>query len=597
MRHVRSRHRASTLFRAAVGLTALIGALSLRSALAHGGDEADDEGDRATAARVVKWQQDEHADAHSWKHVKLLGFNDFHGQLTAKRVGARPAGGAAVLASYLEAAQAGLEDQTIIVHAGDAVGASPPESALLQDEPTISFLNLLANDRCTYADRLDPRCNMVGTVGNHEFDEGIGELKRLLDGGNYASGPFLEDPWKGTVVPYVSSNVVDATSGKTIFPAFVVKKIGGMEIGFVGAVLRATPTIVTPTGVAGLRFLDEADSINAAVAELHKKGVHAIVVTIHQGGFQTSYTGPTVATAGAVTGDILPIVNRLDDDVDVVVSGHTHAFTNALLANQNGHPILVTQAFSASTAYADIDLSIDPKTKDVVAKSASIVTTWGDEGPGLAPDPRVAAVVKAASDRVAPLVNRVIGTAATAMTRTENPAGESSLGNLIADAQRAAMGTDFGFMNPGGIRADLAAGTVTWGAVFAIQPFGNSLVRMTLTGQQVFDLLNQQFPGCLSQTTQRILKTSGIVYQWDPARPVCDRIVSASVKGGAAIDRTATYSVTVNNFMATGGDGFTVLVGGQGQVGGPIDLDALIDYVSGLPQPFSAQIEGRITRP
>ncbi|HEY0469697.1 MAG TPA: metallophosphoesterase, partial [Polyangiaceae bacterium] len=201
--------------------------------------------------------------------VKLLGFNDFHGQLsTGKLVSNRPVGSAGVLSSYLKAAQAGIENQTIIVHAGDHVGASPAASALLQDEPSIQWLNMLANSSCTYADKLNDACNVVGTLGNHEFDEGKTELLRLLNGGNHLSGPFLEDPYKGARVPYISANVVDEVTNRPILPPYVIKRVQGVPIAFVGAVLEATPTIVTPTGVAGLKFLDEADAANSYVPEI-----------------------------------------------------------------------------------------------------------------------------------------------------------------------------------------------------------------------------------------------------------------------------------------------------------------------------------------
>jgi PKD repeat protein len=209
--------------------------------------------------------------------VKLLGFNDFHGHIsTGSLVSSRPVGSAAVLGAYLKAAQAGIENQTIIVHAGDHVGASPAASALLQDEPSIQWLNLLANSSCTYTDKMNPACNMVGTLGNHEFDEGKTELLRLLNGGNYSSGPFLEDPYKGARMPYVSANVVDEVTGRPILPPYVIKKVMGVPIAFVGAVLEATPTIVTPTGVAGLKFLDEADAANSYVPEIKALGVKTI---------------------------------------------------------------------------------------------------------------------------------------------------------------------------------------------------------------------------------------------------------------------------------------------------------------------------------
>jgi 5'-nucleotidase len=570
----------------------------------QGHDHSEDEDgapQRAHAAERVEWRAAGVADT---LHVKLLAINDLHGQLSAGRfVAGRPVGSAPVLAAWLKSAQAGREEQTILVHAGDHVGATPPGSALLQDEPAISFLNQLANDHCRYPERernherderseWNAKCNLVGTLGNHEFDEGVTEMQRLLNGGNHANGPFLEDPWRGARFPYVSANVVDAATGKPILPAYVIKKIDGLPIAFIGAVLKATPTIVTPSGVAGVRFLDEADAINAYIPELRRKNVRAIVVLIHQGGQQNTYSGATVPGAPAVTGDIVDIIARLHDEVDVVVSGHWHSFTNAILNNQNGQPILVTQAFSSGTAYGDIEIEISRASRDVVAKSAAIVTTWADTGAGLAPDAAAAQLTAAAETKVAPLVNQVIGISAVDITRTENASGESALGNLIADAQRAALGTDFAFMNPGGIRADVAAGEVSWGELFTVQPFGNSLVKMDLTGQQVYDLLNQQWAG---QPFARILKTSGLTYVWDNAMPAGSRVLAVN-KNGAPIDKTATYSVTVNSFLADGGDNFTVLRNGSGRVGGPVDLDALIDYIKAIPQPFSAAVEARIQR-
>jgi 5'-nucleotidase len=578
-----------------------LAAFTLRAEPHHGHDHSDDEDtleQRAHAERRIEWRV---ADRTETLRVKLLAINDFHGQLSAgRRVSNRPVGSAGVLAAYLRNAQAGNEDNTIIVHAGDHVGATPPASALLQDEPAISFLNQLANEHCRYPRREDrhahaewhPKCNLVGTLGNHEFDEGVGEMQRLLGGGNHANGPFLENPWRGARYPTVSANVVDAVTGTPILPPYVIKKIDGLPIAFIGAVLKATPTIVTPSGVAGVKFLDEAEAINAYIPELRRKHVRAIVVVIHQGGRQNTYDGATLPGAAPVTGDIVDVVTRLDDEVDVVVSGHWHSFSNALLNNRNGKPILVTQAFSSGTAYGDIDLDISRATRDVVAKSAAIVTTWADAGVGLVPDAAAAQLTVAAEERVAPLVNQVIGYATADITRSENSAGESALGNLIADAQRAAMGTDFAFMNPGGIRADLAAGELTWGELFTVQPFGNSLVKMDLSGQQVYDLLEQQWAG---QPFARILKPAGLTYLWDAAAPVGSR-VPAVYRNGVLLDRAASYTVTVNSFLADGGDNFTVLRSGANRVGGPVDLDALIAHIRSLAQPFTAAIEGRIQR-
>lgn len=567
------------------------------------GHEHDEEAEeslavRELAAQPVHWSTAQTVTAarpgDGPVPVQLLAINDFHGQLSAGRlVTSRPVGSAGVLKAYIDAAQAGQEDHTFILHAGDHVGASPAASALLQDEPAISFLNLFANRYCNIG-RDYPRCNVVGTLGNHEFDEGKKEMLRLIRGGNHPNGPFLERVYRGARFAYVSANVVNAKTGRPILPPYVIKKVQGIPIAFIGSVLEQTPTIVTPTGVAGLRFLDEADTINSYVPELKRKGVHAIVVLIHQGGRQTTYGGTTDPTRTTITGpDILDIVNRLDDEIDVVVSGHAHSFTNALLPNQNGKKILVTQAFSASTAYGDIDLELDRATGEVISKTASIITTFADVAPGTTPDADATALTAAAEAKVAPLVNQIIGTAMGDILDDQNTAGESALGNFIADAQRAATGTDFAFMNPGGIRADLLAGDVTWGELFTIQPFGNTLVKLNMTGQQIYDVLNQQWAA--PQPFPRILQISGLTYTWDNALPANARIVEVR-KGGVAIDKSAVYTVTANNFIAAGGDNFTVFTQGTNQIGGPVDLDALISYIESLAQPFSAVIEGRITR-
>jgi 5'-nucleotidase len=528
--------------------------------------------------------------------VKVLGFNDFHGHLqTDVRVSNRLVGGAAVLASYLRAAQSGIEDQTIIVHAGDFVGASPPDSALLQDEPSIQWLNLLTNASCTYADKLNPTCNVVGTPGNHEFDEGKGEMLRLIGGGNFGTGgPFLEDPWKGARFPYVAATVVDSVTHEPFLPPYVVKTVKGVPVAFIGALLKQTPTIVTPAGVAGLSFLDEADAINSYVPELKAMGVRSIIVTIHQGGFQSSYTGATRDTATLTSGpEITDIVRRLDSEIDVVVAGHTHAFNNVRIANDQGKSILVTQAFSGGTAYDDVDLLIDPVTRDIVQATSQVVTTFADAGPGLTPDPMVAAIANAALNRVGPLVNRVVGSSAAALNRTASAAGESSLGDLIADAQRAATGTQLAFMNPGGIRQDLDAGPITWGELFAIQPFGNSLVTMNMTGQQIYTVLEQQWSGA-NQASPRVMQISGFSYTWDPLAAPGARVLEVRI-GGVAIDRAATYTVTCNNFMAGGGDNFIELRNGANQTGGDIDLDALVEYIE-HNTPIAVPAGGRIVR-
>ncbi|HVW29143.1 MAG TPA: bifunctional metallophosphatase/5'-nucleotidase [Polyangiaceae bacterium] len=526
--------------------------------------------------------------------LKVLGINDFHGQLSSKVFEGRPVGGAAVLASYLRRAAAGMEDRTIIVHAGDLVGASPLDSSLLKDEPAIQFLNTLANAACSYDDRTNADCNVVGTLGNHEFDEGTTELLRLVHGGDSAKGPFIERPWRGARFPYVCANVVDRATRRSFLPPYVIHRVSGVPVAIVGATLATTPSIVRAPGIAGVEFLDEADAINGAVHELAAKGVHAIIVAIHDGLTQKSYTGPTDPQAPPPTGAFLSVLARLDDDVDVVVSGHTHHFTNAMLPNAHGVPILVAQAFAAGTAYDDIDLTIDAGTKDVVAKSARIVTTFADAG--VAPDPAVAQIVAKADEVAAPIGSVVLGESKSRLARERNDAGESPLGDLVADAQRVSVDAAFAFVNPGGIRDDLAAGPVTYGELFAVQPFGNTVVKIALSGQQIYDLLNQQW-GASQPAGGRMLQVSGLTYTWDShVAEGGARVVQVRDSTGAPVVRAKSYAVAVNDYMLGGGDNFTVLAQGTNRAPGPVDVKALAEYVKKLPRPFPAPRVGRITK-
>lgn len=585
----------------------------------HDDDMHDNAETREVAARSVRLVREGKAQPASTLELRILGFNDFHGQISSGRVVAgRPVGGAGVFLSYLKAASEGFENRTLIAHAGDLIGASPLSSALLRDEPTLAFTNLLGNSHCTREDRRSPRCNVVATPGNHEFDKGEAELLRQLDGGNHADGPFLDDPWPGANHPWISANIVRADSGKTLLRPWHIKRVSyadakgrmrQMPVGFIGAVLRGTPSIVSAEGIRNLRFVDEAEAINAQVGALRRRGVETIVVLIHQGGFQTNYVGDTNTTRPTVGGEIVEIVNRLDPAIDLVISGHSHAFSNALVANAAGQPVLVTQAFANGTAYSEIDLKIDTATRDVVERNARIVTTWADAGPGLAPDARAVALTQAAEAAVAPLANRVVAPYVGDITRSANAAGESALGNLIADAQRATMATQIAFMNPGGIRADLlcAAGAVcnaTYGSLFTVQPFGNVLTKMDLSGAQIVRLLEQQFQP-VSATTGRVrfLQVSGLSYTWDNARVnaanfACSGcIVDVRDGNGAPLNPAASYSVTVNSFLADGGDGFLVLREGANRVGGPLDIDGLVAYLPTLAPPFSAPAVGsRIVR-
>jgi 5'-nucleotidase len=523
--------------------------------------------------------------------VQILGINDFHGHLSpGLEVKGRPAGGAPVLAAYLRDEEASFAGATFIVHAGDHVGASPPESALLQDEPSIAFLNALGNTSCKPG-KPGAACNVIGTIGNHELDEGSAEMLRLVRGGNHARGPFLGS-YQGAAFPYVSANLLSAATGEPLLPPYVLRRVQGISIAFIGALLEGANRVITPQGASGLRFADEADSINTHVRALKAQGVETFVVLIHQGGHQHHYDGRTRPGARIPDEEIRDVVSRLDEAVDVVVSGHAHSFSNALLPNAAGRPTLVTQAFHSGTAYADIELTLDRKTRDVLTKTARIETTFADAGPGLFPAEDIALLVERARQRVAPLVDRQVGHSLVAIAREPNEAGESAMGNLIADAQRAAVNADVALMNLGGIRADLDAGPVTWGELFTVQPFANEVTRMELTGAELLALLEEQWS---PSGKAKILQVSGLRITYDPERPAGKRIVEVLV-GGAPLEPKRVYTLAVNSFLAPGGDGHGQLAKGRNRTVGPVDLDALTRYVEASPQPFTRTIDGRIRR-
>ncbi|HEX6240446.1 MAG TPA: metallophosphoesterase, partial [Polyangiales bacterium] len=288
------------------------------------------------------------ADPGTDVRVRLLGMNDFHGQLEpGRRFQDRPVGGAAVVAAYLRASAAAFHGPTFIVHAGDWVGASPPSSALLQDEPSIGWLNLLANEHCSYERRDDPHCNLAAAPGNHEFDEGVDELLRLVRGGRSKLGDFLEQPYRGARFPYVCANVTLRASNKPLLPPYVIKQAGALRFAIIGAVTEDAPNLVVKSGVRGLRFSDAADAVNRQVKLLRKRGIEAIVVSVHKGGAQEPYAGATRADVAGPTEGIADFMRRLDSAVDLVISGHAHAFSNALVRNAQGQPILLTQAGAA----------------------------------------------------------------------------------------------------------------------------------------------------------------------------------------------------------------------------------------------------------
>ncbi len=514
--------------------------------------------------------------------VQVLALNDFHGNLeppsgSGGRVGTVNAGGAEYLATHVKALEQ-TNANSIVVSAGDLIGASPLLSGLFHDEPTIEAMNEIGLD--------------LNAVGNHEFDEGTQELLRMQDGGCHPVDGCLDgDGFAGANFEFLAANVVNQSTGQTLFAPYSIQNFTGAKVAFIGMTLEGTPTIVSPSGVAGFDFLDEADTVNALVPELTRRGVEAIVVLIHEGGTPTSLN---INGCNGVSGPIVDIVNRFDDEVDLVISGHTHQPYSCVI---DGKP--VTSAFSFGRVVTDIDMNVDRAKKDVTSISINnkIVTR------NVPANPAITSLIARYAAVAAPIANRVIGTITQDLLRVNDASREQALGNVIADAQLAATaGAGVGlatmaFMNPGGVRADLTFasspvgegdGVVTYGEAFTVQPFGNSLVTMTLTGAQVEAMLEQQFCGTNDTVFRVLLPSAGVHYTWDQsvaaaADPGCTLdAVSGITINGVPLAAGSSYRVTVNIFLADGGDGFTTLIGGTNRLGGAVDTDAFEAYFNAV---------------
>jgi 5'-nucleotidase len=504
-------------------------------------------------------------------NVQILALNDFHGNLqppagSSGRIGTVNAGGVEYLATHVDALRA-TNPNTVFVSAGDMIGASPLISALFHDEPSIEAFNLMGLD--------------FNAVGNHEFDEGIYELIRMQEGGCHPVDGCLDgDDFEGADFRFLAANVTWKKNDKTVFPAYKIKAFQGVQIAFIGMTLEGTPTIVTPSGISELDFHDEADTVNALIPELKRRGIETIVVVIHEGGFPTGGYNE----CPGISGPIVDIVNRTDDEVDLFITGHTHQAYNCVIDGR-----LVTSSASFGRVVTDIDLVIDRSTGEMLNATANNNIVTRD----VPVNPFLTALVSKYQTLVAPLENRVIGSITATITRNANPAGESALGDVIADAQLAATsdpafgGAVVAFMNPGGIRADLTYlqggsegdGNVTYGEAFTVQPFGNSLVTMTLTGTQIDALLEQQATAGSDGLGRTLQVSNGFTYTWNASAPNGSKVdINSIMINGVPIDPNASYRVTVNSFLADGGDGFTVLLQGEDRLGGEVDLDALVTY-------------------
>jgi 5'-nucleotidase len=521
--------------------------------------------------------------------VQILAFNDFHGNLetpspveVAEADGSKRkivSGGAANLAGALARARAGLS-HTVTVSAGDTIGATPLISAHYLDEPTILAMNALGLE--------------FNAVGNHEFDKGGDELKRIQAGGCARFNrrqPCAVEPFPGARFRYLAANVFGA-DGRTFLPATGVKTFGNgrdaVTIGFIGMTLKETANLVTPSGVRGLSFADEAATANALVPALKAEGADTIVLLIHQGAKTPVFT--TGNGCDGLEGAIVPILARLDPAITTIVSGHTHwAYVCQGGAGGTDGGRLLTSAGKNGYFFTDIRLQFDRASGRLIGQRASNVVV-GDGERGQAPE--VKALVDRYAAAIAPVASRVIGRLSAPAPRDEDD-WESAASDLIADSMLAATrapemgGAKLALVNVTGVRVSLPAGDIRYGEAFAMMPFGNNLVVMTLTGAQLKTVLEQQFGGKprASGRPAALAPSQGFTYTVDLVRPAGDRVVAMTLDG-KPVGPAGRYRVAVNNYLASGGDGLSGFTAGTDVIDkGIIDLDALVAWIAAGQEP------------
>lgn len=526
--------------------------------------------------------------------VQILGINDLHGGLEttgSAQIGGKAyqdTGTAARLAGHLDAAkqsfkQANPTGTTIRVEAGDMVGASPANSALLQDEPTMHALKAMGFE--------------VGTLGNHEFDEGLAEYIRIVNGKaptKQYNEAEMNYPHIPSGINIITANVVNKSDGQIPFglQPYLIKEIHTSDgkvarIGFIGIETTDLPILTLYDNYKDYNILDEAETIAKYDRILRKQGVNAIVVLAHTG-VATNKDGQTTGTAV----NILKKLYQIDPDnsVDIYIAGHSHQYANATVGS-----VKLVQAIYTGKAYDDIIGYLDPTTDDFVKGSVVshvFPTLSAKDDPAVKTDANVTKIVEDADQRVAPIINQKIGEAAqtgdilgrlhNSSTR-ENAAGELVVDGQLYEARKAGLSADFAMTNTGGVRADLhvnADRSISWGSAQAVQPFGNILRVVQMTGAQIVEALNQQY----DEGQAYYLQISGLHYTYtdndDPNQPY--KVVKVYDANNQPLSMTKTYNVVINDFLAGGGDGFsafknTKLVGIVGQ-----DTEAFINYITDM---------------
>ncbi|WP_083894956.1 bifunctional metallophosphatase/5'-nucleotidase [Nocardia tenerifensis] len=490
--------------------------------------------------------------------VHLFGLNDLHGNLqppagSTGKVSGYDAGGAAYLATHLARLKAAYPASAVVA-AGDDIGASPLVSGLFHDEPTVTFLNSVGV--------------AASSVGNHEFDHGVLELARLQQGGCAPDGCSPGEPFGGAKFAYLAANVVDA-EGK-LPPAlrpWTILQVGEHKVGVIGTVTPDTVNLVFPEGIRGYTFGDEAAAINRYVPEMKAAGAETVVALMHDGGAQRADKDTPLDYNGCagISPNVTDLAKRVDPAVTALFTAHSHQFYNCTMEGK-----AVTQAASYGRLITDLTLRFTPE--GVRASAINRVVTRD-----VAADPATTALVDFYAEQARPRTARVVGAAAATLPHDPDATGVSPLGNVIADSMLAATAGPASavaaFMNPGGVRADIKAGPVTYGDIYTVQPFGNQVVTLTLTGAQILRVLEQQWTNA---SKPAVLSLAGLTYAYADSALKGAKVIAGTVRiAGQPLDPLAAYRVTTNSFLAAGGDGFTAFTEGVDNVPGPTDLDAL----------------------
>ncbi len=541
--------------------------------------------------------------------VQLLSFNDFHGHIEANDSPQPPlpsdvkVGGSEYLAAHLDALRAKQPKRTLTVAAGDLIGGSPLLSGIFQDQPAVESLNKMGLD--------------VSSVGNHEFDEGTDELRRMVDGGCHPDGCFKDlagrdIPYEGTAFDYLAANVVKKANGKPFLPATTVKKVKGVRVGFIGMTLEGTDALVSPSGVASVEFLDEVKTANQQAKKLKKRGVKAIVVLLHEGGYPES---DDIQACEGMSGPIVDIAQRLHPEIDHVVTGHTHEPYICNIPDRKGRDRWVTSAESYGQVITEAHLKIK-KRSGQVARKKTTATNHLVLRETVEPDRQQTRLIyfwKALSDVLA---GRVVGTLAPGVDITGDAlttcrCEETPMADLVADAilwGTRDAGAQIAFMNTGGVRASLLfdkvthgeePGEITYQEAYGVAPFNNLVVSVEMTGAEIEEVLNQQFQRISDRGSRPMLSlgvSEGFTYEWEwigdtpeankqpGAGTTGGRVVPGSMRlNGEPILADQTYRVATLNFLADGGDSFTAFEKGRNRIGGPEDLANLVAYLEAHP--------------